>query len=60
MISIYKSMGEIVGVLTATPNFYKDILNYCAKDVNYDVYMELENGVKFKIDDIYEALKNAE
>ena len=60
MISIYKSMGEIVDTLTATPNFYKDILSYCAKDVNYDVYMELENGVKFKIDDICEALKNAE
>ena len=57
-VSLYDSLLGIIDDILAEPNFYSDILNYCAYDTNYIVYVQLRNGEKYKIEDICTAINN--
>ena len=57
-VSLYDDLTEIADGIIAEPNYYHEILNYCAHDTNYLIYMELKNGVKYKIEDICKAINN--
>lgn len=51
-VSLFDDLDEIVDSIVAEPNYCSDILNYCANDTDYLVYVELRNGKKHKIEEI--------
>lgn len=57
-VSLYDDLNEIADSIVAEPNYCSEILNYCAHDTGYSVYVELRNGTKHKIDDICTAINN--
>ncbi len=60
IISIADSISDIGEAMSDIPDIYRPALNYCANDINYDVYMELKNGVRYKADEINQALSYIE
>ncbi|MBR4017584.1 MAG: Ig domain-containing protein [Oscillospiraceae bacterium] len=58
IVSFSGSLAQLANSIVATPNYHEEILNYCAYDTGYDVFIELENGTKHQIDDICEAINN--
>ena len=57
-VSLYDDVKEIVDSIVGKANYYCEILNYCAYDTGYLVYVELKNGTKHKIDDICTEINN--
>lgn len=57
-VSLYDDLNEIADSIVAEPNYCNEILNYCAHDTGYSVYVELRNGTKHKIEDICIAINN--
>lgn len=56
LVTLYTNIYEIRGAFTDGPNYYHEILNYCAHDAGYDVYAKLSNGTVHKLDDICGAI----
>ncbi len=57
-VSLYDDLNEIADSIVSEPNYCNEILNYCAYDTGYSVYIELRNGTKHKINDICTAINN--
>jgi hypothetical protein len=58
MVTFAADMEEIKNNIMSKPNFYKYVLDYCGYNPNYNVYLELKNGRKHKLNEICEALNN--
>lgn len=53
IVSLHDSLNDIAG--TADMNnlrFYNSTFNYCLEEKDYQIYIELRNGTRYKIDDI--------
>ena len=58
LVSFSGDLAQLADSIAATPNYHREILNYCAHDTGYDVFVELENGMKHQIYDICAAINN--
>ena len=61
LVSMFNSMGEALKSIVDSPdlpNYYYEIMNYCAHDSKYLVYAEFQNIEKYKLEDICTAIDN--
>ncbi len=58
LVSLYDSVDEIAANILARPNYHRQILDYCAYDTNFDVYVKLRNGDRYKVRQICTAINN--
>ncbi len=58
LVSLYDSVDEIAANILARPNYHRQILDYCAYDANFDVYVKLRNGDRYKVRQICNAINN--
>lgn len=53
IVTLNNSFTELVNMINnQSPEFYNSTFNYCIEKTNYQIYVELKNGTKHKIDDI--------
>lgn len=58
IVSINDSIDSILGSITENPSFYGELIEYCAVDSNYEIYLQSSNQNICKIQEINDAFNN--
>lgn len=56
LITLLNDVGDIFNNLDVVPEYDKIAYKYCAEALDYDVFVELKNGKKYKMTEICSAL----
>ena len=56
IVTLYGSLTELVSDFDTGDNFYPQIFEHCITDIDYRIYVELQNGIKYQLDEISELM----
>lgn len=56
MVSLFDNLYELVSDFDVGDNYYKQIFEHCTNDLNYNIYVELKSGGKYKLEEISEMI----
>lgn len=58
LVSIFDNIQQIVSSFSENQSYYPQVIEYCANDLGYKIYVELRNGQRHQIREISELLSD--
>ena len=58
IVSLYSSLNELVSDFDIGGNYYQQVFENCANNLNYNIYVELQDGQKYQLTEISGLIAN--
>ena len=58
IVSLYSSLNELVSDFDIGENYYQQVFENCANNLNYNIYVELQDGQKYQLTEISGLMAN--